>query len=205
MSEEETIPQILKRVRGTKAKRYKDGIMNITKHDAMTLTRTSVFSVNNDARNTVFFENKTLVRGRQAINPLDERTTTICMARAGHAWSLNGEPMEGTSGTYPGSPPWHMRCRTTEVPIFRPVASMENISDETRERLKKLKGRRLDGRPAAGLEYRDWFDKQPVAMQRDLLGKRKFELYRKKKIGFEDMIDQKGNPLTIDQLEARFQ
>ena len=205
LADEETIPDVVRRIRGTRENRFKDGIFSITRHDAMTLARTSVFSVSNDARLAVFERNRNLLRGHQAVNPLDQRTSDICKARAGKAWMANGQPMEGTAELFPGAPPWHFRCRTILAPIFNPVSEMTGLSDARRERLQGVgAGRRLDGKPADGIEFGDWFGRQSEAAQRDMLGKVKFGLWKRGRIGFPDLIDQSGNSLTIGELERLF-
>jgi hypothetical protein len=205
LDNEETIPQIMRRVHGTRKAGFKDGLMEISRRDAAALVRTSVQSVKNEARMTAFLDNTDVVKGVQAINPLDDRTSTICQARAGHAWLIpSGDPFPGTTEHFPGPPPWHFQCRTDLNPILYPINQLKGVSDGTKEKLgDRSKKSRLTGEPADDLFYEDWLKRQSVERQKDVLGPGKWELWKDGDIGMSDLIDQSGNPLTLGELEQR--
>ena len=94
-----------------KRKVYRDfagGIMDTGTRQAEALVRTSVQAISNEARFQSFEQNEDVVKGVQALATLDNRTSTICIARSSAAWDLKtGEPISGTSEHFPGPPPWH--------------------------------------------------------------------------------------------------
>ena len=205
LDNEESIPQIMRRIRGTRKGRFKDGLMETSRRNATALVRTSVQSVKNEARMSAFSANTDVIKGVQAINPLDDRTSQICQARAGHAWMIpSGDPFPGTTEPFPGPPPWHFSCRSDLNPIFYPTDQMRGVSEGAKKKLDGMsKNSRLDGQPADDLFYEDWLKKQSVEKQKEVLGQGKWELWNDGQIGMSDLIDQSGNPLTLGELEQR--
>jgi hypothetical protein len=61
----EGIDQIVRRVRGTKAARYADGILQLSRRDAESVVRTASMHVLNGARDELFAANGDLVKGAQ--------------------------------------------------------------------------------------------------------------------------------------------
>jgi len=98
--EGETIDQIMRRIRGTKARNFKDGILDISRKGAATITRTAVNHTSNRAREKVFEANSDVIKGVQWVSTLDSRTTEICMARDGKVFAINSGPR----------PPAHYNC-----------------------------------------------------------------------------------------------
>ena len=51
----------------------------------------------------------------------------------------------------------------------------------------------------------EWLKKQPTSVQNDVLGVRKAEMWREGRIdSLQDLLNQRGRPLTIAELEERF-
>jgi len=61
----------------------------------------------------------------------------------------------------------------------------------------------MGGPVSEKLNYKQWFDKQPEAVKLEILGPGKLEIYNRGNLSFRDMIDQTGNPLTIDELKVK--
>jgi len=89
--QKESLNQVTARVKKNLAPRLQ--------RDAETLVRTAQAAITNEARQKLYEENADLLRGQQAINPLDNRTSDICRARAGMAWTMDGAPFPGTGTT----------------------------------------------------------------------------------------------------------
>ena len=68
--------------------------------------------------------------------------------------------------------------------------------------LSKEKKLALDGKPAANESFDAFFARRSERWQKSNIGKRKFELWKEKKLTFAEMIDQSGRSLTIEELEA---
>jgi hypothetical protein len=61
----------------------------------------------------------------------------------------------------------------------------------------------MDGQVPAKQTFEAWLKKQPVARQDTVLGQGKADLWRSGKIGFRDLLDQSGRPLTTEELRAK--
>lgn len=73
----ETVEQIVQRVKGTRARNYKDGMMEVSRRHATTIVHTSVQGVSNAARLEVFKSNRDALSGVQQISTMDSRTCLI--------------------------------------------------------------------------------------------------------------------------------
>lgn len=118
----ETVDELVRRVRGTRANGYTDGIMETSRREAQALVRTAIQGVSNGARMAVFRANDDVVRGVQALVTLDGRTTEICIARSGAAWDLEGAPLPESTRQepFPGYPPWHFNALAKGARITTP-------------------------------------------------------------------------------------
>ncbi len=170
------------------------------KRHAETQVRTSVLSVTNAARQELYEANSDVVKGLQAVATLDLRTSTLCRGRDGMVWYLDGKPIDADT-EYPGPPPWHWNCRTTMVPVLK---HLDEIS-EGKARLVGPQARAsMNGQVPATMTYDQFFKTLSSEQQREVLGNRKYELWKKNKLSMRDMMDQSGRELTIEQLEARY-
>lgn len=223
----ETNQELIQRIRGRSTGRYQriqlpsgkwkrvpqfsGGIMDRQTYQASALVRTSVQSVNNDILNETYKENKDLLNGVEALVTLDGKTTLICIARAGSAWDMSGEPIEesGADEPFPGPPPWHFNCRTVLMPVLK---SWDDLASEAGgERLGLLEGMEPKARASMdGLisgkvrSFEDWYKIKGDAFARKQLGPGRFDLWKDKKITLNQLIDQSGRPLTIEQLKQRY-
>lgn len=74
----ETTDQIVRRIRGTRANGYKDGLLAISRRNAQAIVRTAVSHTATVARNAVYEANNELLKGEQWHSTLDSRTTPQC-------------------------------------------------------------------------------------------------------------------------------
>lgn len=207
----ETVDDLVRRVRGTRAGRFKDGLMSLSTNRAKTLVRSSVLGVANKARMATFEQNADVIKGVQWLSTLDARTSNICKALDGQAWTLGGERMKGTAVQWRGPPPAHFNCRSTLVPITRSWAEL-NRNPRIQKKLDALPTRTrkdtraaMDGVAAKATEnYEAWLRKQDVDMQKDVLGPARYKLWKDGKISFTDLIDQQHRPRTVAELTAQF-
>jgi SPP1 gp7 family putative phage head morphogenesis protein len=207
----ETKDQLITRVRGTKARAYEDGLMAVSRRGAETVVRTSAQSILNDARMETFKANDDVLQGVQAIVTLDARTSDICMARSAMVWDFDGKPLnDETDIDFPGPPPWHPNCRTTLVPVVKSVgqliggkkgAALDARLAKEVKKLPKATQASMDGQVPKALTYEEWLSTKPAAFQEEVLGPGKYRLWKANKIGLKDLIDQRGRPLTLDQLK----
>ena len=189
--------------------RHTAGPLNLSARNAETLIRTSIHAYANQARLDLYRQNEEMIKGLQARNPLDHRTSPICIARAGRAWTMDGKAFPGTPESFPGPPPWHFRCRTFLIPIFYPWRTLRRrgaspaVQKELQQASKAAQAK-LNGQPAKRLTAESWLKTHSEAKQRDLLGPRRFDLWKAGHIAPKDLIDPTGRPLTVKQLKDRY-
>jgi hypothetical protein len=220
----ESNDQLVRRIRGTDTgerrvvevdgekqvlRVFDGGIMNTSTREATALVRTSVQTVSNNVLSSVYDDNQDVLKGRQAVATLDARTTELCMSRDGGAWDFDGDPLEESTVQYPfpGPPPWHWQCRTVLIPITKSwqelikednpdfKINLDEVSEGTRAS--------MDGQVASKLSYEDWLKTKPEDFQKEVLGPGKWDLWNKGDITFADLVDQQGNPLTLDELKDK--
>ena len=185
----ETNQQIVKRVRES---------IDISKRNATTLVRTSVMTVANEARQSVYEDHADVIKSLIWSATLDARVCPECAVRDNKEWDLLTKKPIGHSIPY-RTPPIHHNDRCSILPrlkTFRELgididevpagkrASMEGlVEDQNWESFAKRKGDKfLDS----------------------VLGQGRAKLYREKKITFDQLLDSQGNELTLKDLTDKY-
>jgi hypothetical protein len=91
----ETNEQIMRRIRGTRANKFMDGILQMSRRDAETLVRTATIHIGTQARRLMLEENEDILQGEGWIATLDLRTCVRCMSLDKKNWKT------GTSHPWP--------------------------------------------------------------------------------------------------------
>jgi SPP1 gp7 family putative phage head morphogenesis protein len=193
----ETNSELTTRVTGGKDVK---GIMEVSRRNAEALVRTSVLQASNDARLAAYKKNADVLRGVQQLSTLDDRTTDICIAYDGATWNLDGDPIDDTTLPFNGGPPRHWNCRSVLIPLTK---SWQEMGIKARE-LSGGKRASMDGEVATDTKFADWLGRKSVAEQNRILGTGKAELWRDGKISLSNLLDQRGNPLSLEQLQAKY-
>jgi SPP1 gp7 family putative phage head morphogenesis protein len=196
----ETVEQIVRRVKGTRAAGYRDGVMEVTRRNATSLVHTSVQAVSNSARREAFANNSDIIYAKLHISTLDSSTTPVCRARSGLAWTLDGKPIRHNIA-YNGGPPLHFRCRSTEVPLLKDI---DDIPNGKAARIDEATQASMDGQVPADLDFENWLKTKSKTMQVEILGPGRWELWNAGKITMVDMVDQTGRELTLEELRKKF-
>ena len=192
----ETTQEITRKVRGSRSLGYKDGIMFSSKRNAEALVRTSVQTVANESRLKTFESNDDIVKGIEWHATLDSRTTPICQFLDGKQWDNNRKPI-GHKYKFTG-PTAHWNCRSTQVPVLK---SWEELGAKGKfKEIPESTRSSMDGQVSAKLGYEDWLKSKPKAFQVEVLGRGKWDLWQKGKVGFKDLVDQSGNAVSLDDL-----
>lgn len=102
--EGEGVDDIVRRLRGTKAYGYKDGILNVSKRSAEAVVRTALTHTTNTAVELTAKRGAEagVVRAVRWSSILDGRTSAVCRARDGQVFPLDSGPR----------PPAHWNCRS---------------------------------------------------------------------------------------------
>jgi len=188
MVEGDTIDQLVRRVRGTRARQYRDGVLEIGRRDAQAVVRTAVTHVSSEARDTLYGENLDLIKGVQWVATLDSRTTLICASRDGQVFPVDDGPR----------PPAHVGCRSTTAPVMRSWREMGLDLDDAPPGTRAS----LDGQLPATTTFEEWLRTQSDEFQDDYLGATRAALFRDG-TSIDSMVDRSGRAYTLDELSRR--
>lgn len=114
--------QITRRIRGTRANQFSDGVLLTTRRNAEAITRTAVNHVSNASRELFWEENAEVIDYLRWNAVLDGRTSAICQARDGHNAPLTGS--DTTDVPSPklspatARPPAHPNCRSVMTAVL---------------------------------------------------------------------------------------
>lgn len=187
--EQQTTQQLIRRIRGTRAQDFKDGILEISRHGATALARTALQHVTNSARNATIEQNADVVDMVQWVSTLDGRTTPYCRAMDGKRFPIGKGPR----------PPAHINCRSTTVPVLKSWEELGIEADEIGEGTRAS----MDGQVPDSLDYDEWLRRQEEEFQDDVLGPTKAELFRSG-LKIDRFVDLKSQrPFTIAELRER--
>lgn len=173
------------------------GIMRTTRRKAAAIAATAVSAVQNRTRQETFQANSDLIKGYQQVSTLDNKTSDICIAYSGEAWDLEGNPIPPATLPFNGGPPRHFNCRSTLVPVLKSFRELGIDLDEIPEGTRAS----MDGQVPGDISFSDWLKTKPNSFADELLGPKRARLWRNGKISLRDLVDMRGEPMTLDQLE----
>jgi len=199
MTQGQTTNDIVRRVVGSSQFDGADGVMEIARRDATSITRTATNFIANEARQAFSQANDDIFSEEVYVATLDSRTTEECAALDGKVFKIGEGPI----------PPIHWNCRSTRVPALdgkligkRPAsgateADLEGLNQKDRRAMVE----KLTGQVPAATTYQDFLAKQTVAFQEDVLGKGKAALFRKGGLSLDRFVNRNNEPYTLAQLQ----
>lgn len=192
----ETTAELVDRIRNPAT-----GLMSVSRRSAERLVRSSVQTAANAGRTAMYEKNDDLISALKWSATLDTKTSIYCLTRDGHHYSNDKEhkPKDGGPPWLQGPGALHWNCRSTSVPVLKSWRDIGVDEDDVPQSTRAS----MDGQVPAEQTFEQWLKKQSVARQDDVLGQGKAQLWRAGKIGFRDLLDQNGRPLTTEQLRAK--
>ncbi|MBB4004470.1 minor capsid protein [Aurantimonas endophytica] len=187
--EGQTTDQIVRRIRGTRAAKFEDGILQINRRSAESVVRTAVNHTANVARQETYKANADLIAKVRWVATLDGRTSAVCRGRDGQTFSLDSGPR----------PPAHFGCRSTTVPVTKSWRELGFDIDDLPPGTRAS----MNGQVPATETYQSWLKRQPAAFQDDVLGSTRGALFRKGDLPLDRFVDRNGQELTLDQLRMK--
>lgn len=187
----QSTPDLVRRIRGTRAARYQDGLIQATRRDVTLMARTAYQHVVSQARAETYRQNEDIVKAEEFVAVLDGRTSVQCRSLSGRRFKVGKGPM----------PPLHMACRSVRVPVLR------DGLDLLREGGEQF-SRGADGikRVDADLTYFDWLKTQPSGFQDSVIGPERGRLLRDGGLTAERFaqlqLDKNFRPRTLDEIRA---
>lgn len=196
-----TTDQIIRSIRGTRARKYEDGILARPRRDLASVVQTALSHTQQTARQVFYDANTDLIKAVQWVSTLDTRTSTQCRVRDG----LRYEP-DAKHKPIGHSVPWlegpgriHFNCRSVSVPITKSWRELGIDADELPTGTRAS----MDGQVPEDTTYAQWIARQSYARQVDILGEERAKLLRDGKVTFDKFSDDKGRWLTLDELMER--
>lgn len=189
LAEGETIDQMVRRVRGTRARQYRDGVLDGSRRSAEAIVRTAVNHVATASREILYAANKRLLKGVRWVSTLDTRTTQICIDRDGEVFPPDSGPR----------PPAHVNCRSTTTPVTKSWRELGLDADDLPEATRAS----MSGQEPAGTTYREWLVRQSAAVQDEVLGPTRGAMLRRGEVTVDAFSDDRGRRYTLAELRER--
>lgn len=192
--------QILQVIRGTRAAKYEDGIIQTDRRHAESVARTALSHVAGAMRDAMFERNDDIIKAVVWHSTLDMRTSSGCQVRDNKRYDAVSHKPIGHSNTWGAGPGrLHWRCRSSSYPVLKswaelgiPIAELDATTRAS-----------MDGQVPADTSYGEWIKKQSAARQDEVLGPTRGKLMREGRMGFDEFFTARGQSLTLDQLRDR--
>lgn len=198
--EQQTVPQIVQRLRGTRAKGYSDGLIEIDRRNAESVVRTAVGHVAGFARDRFMEANSDLIKAEEWVSTLDSRTSEVCRLRDGKRYTPVSHKPIGHSLPWLGGPGRaHWGCRSSSTPITKSWKELGIPIDELPESVRAS----MDGEVPASMTYGQWLRKQSASRQDEILGPARGKLMRQGGLTLDKFANDRGRWLSLAELRER--
>lgn len=186
----QTNAQIVQAIRGTKAARYTDGLLQVTQRHAATVVHTAIQHASSQARHATMLENAEVIKGVQWVSTLDSRTCQVCRSLDRRTFATDKGPR----------PPIHPSCRCTYIFVLDDEFAALNKWTGTRASAGAKGGQQVAG----DLSYYEWLKRQPRAFVMQALGPSRGKLFLDGGISAERFaamqLDRQWLPLTLAEM-----
>lgn len=158
----ESIDNIVRRVRGTKAQGFRDGVLAISRREAETVVRTAVSHVAASVKDDVMAANADILRGVVWLGTLDTRTCPVCGIRDGKLYTATDHrPIDHGIPWGAGPGRMHMQDRCTSLPQLKSLRELgfnaEDYPPATRAS--------MNGQVSDRLDFAEWVKTQTAEVQ----------------------------------------
>lgn len=189
--EGEGIEAIVRRIVGTRANDFADGVLETSRRSARTIVRTYVNHVATTARETVYEANADVIDRVVWVSTLDSRTSVICVSLDGRVYKVGEGPR----------PPAHPNCRSVIAPITKGHDALRRAG-VIRGGSRAARGPNgFTGKVPDEVSFDEWLRRQPEDFQDDVLGPGRAKLFREG-LKADRFIDDQNRVLTLDELRA---
>jgi len=198
--EGQTTAEIIQKVRGTRALKYADGLLNKPRHELAAVVQTALSHTAQTARAVMTDANADLIKATRWVSTLDTRTSPQCRIRDGLTYTPHDHKPIGHKipwGDGPGR--LHFNCRSVSVPVLKSWRELGIHIDDMTPGTRAS----MDGQVPADLTYKEWFAKQSAARQEEILGPARYALMQKGKVSLDSFYNDRGRWLSLAELEKR--
>ncbi|MER3667955.1 hypothetical protein J8791_13225 [Klebsiella pneumoniae] len=195
----DTHEQIARKVRGHANRGYQDGALQMSRANAGSIAKTAVGHLAATARKSFADANDDILKGKQWLSTLDNKTSKDCRIRDRLKYTLDNKPIGHKVPYLQGPGKIHFCCRSTETYILK---SSEELGIKVGE-IKDSSRASMDGQIPADTNYQDWFSRQSFTRQAEIIGETRARLIRDGGMSPDEFYNDKGEWLTLDQLRER--
>jgi len=181
--------QIARRIRGTRNRGFRDGVLGWQRYEAETLARTATAHARAVVRNETFQENSHLLKGVRWSATLDTRTCLRCAALDGRTWDIGQAHPEV---------PLHFSCRCSLLGIVKSFRELGFDIDDLPPGTRAA----LGGEVPSTMNYPQWIKQQPASVQLESLGRGRYERMKGGE-GVGDFVNRQNRILTLKELRAK--
>lgn len=174
-------------------------VTDLAGRNSRSLIHTSIMQVAGDARAAVIEANTDIYAGFRHLSTLDGHTTPQCVARSGLTWTLDKEPI-GHNLPFK-QPPVHWGCRSVMLVVLKSFKELGINLPEP----QGLTRASAEGQIDRSTTFASFLSRRSVAEQDAQLGAGRAQLWRDGKITLRQLVDNAGNPLTLEQLRSKYE
>ncbi|MDS1916117.1 phage minor head protein [Enterobacter asburiae] len=193
----DTVETIARNVRGHANKDYRDGSLQMSRANAASIAKTAVNHLAATARNSFTSANSDIVKGKQWLSTLDNKTSHDCIIRDLLRYTLDNKPIGHKVPYLQGPGKIHFCCRSTETLILKSWRELGIDIDEMDDGTRAS----MDGQVPAKTTYLEWLARQSAQRQDQVLGAERGRLYRAGEIDLADMFTDKGEWISLERLK----
>lgn len=193
LSQGETQDQIIRRVRGTRANGFRDGVLNVERQQAAAIVRTTTANVSAAARQETYRQMADVLSGVQWVATLDTRTCAICGPRDGQIYAVEDAAAP--------KPPAHWNCRCTTAPVVKSYRELAGLKPRAAAGVSEGTRASMDGQVAESVTWSDWVARQSAERQDEVFGPSRAKLYRAGTITAQDLATRTGRLRSVEELE----
>jgi hypothetical protein len=199
-----TTSQIVQELRGTRAAKYTDGVVQMDRHNLRAVVQTALSHTAKFARDAVYDANEDIIDAVMWSATLDNKTSPVCRIRDHKTWTLKGHKPIGHSLSWHGGPgAAHYCCRSFSVPQLKSFDEILGTTGIDESDFPPGSRASMDGQVAKDTTYNQWLQKQPAARQDEVLGPTRGKLLRDGKLPADAMYARNGDYLTLEELRGK--
>lgn len=195
----DTHEQIARKVRGHANRGYQDGALQMSRANAASITKTAVGHLAATARQSFATANDDILKGKQWLSTLDNKTSKDCRIRDRLKYTLNGKPIGHKIPYLQGPGRIHFCCRSVETYILK---SSEELGINVGQ-ISESSRASMYGQVPAEIDYQGWFSRQSFTRQSEIVGVTRARLIRDGGMSPDEFYNDKGEWLTLGQLRER--
>lgn len=186
-----TTTDIVRELRGTKEKGFKDGLIELDRAHLTTVVHSAIGHTAATARSEFMKTNADVIKSQVWLSTLDGRTSKTCIAHSNKRYTTGEAPAPiGHAipwGTGPGR--IHFRCRSVAIGLLAGQTELYGTRSSS------------DGQIDANTSYEDWMKRQVDFTQDEILGAKRAKLFRDGGLSLDRFSDDKGKWLSLADLK----